>query len=190
MAALLTGAFANQPTFTWLQPDDDLRGRVLLATFDGALRYVYPVERGAEVLVGNGAILGAAIWTPPGAWKPPAWQELRVLPGLLRALGFRRFPEYARRATAVDGALRWVHPTDPHWYLASLGAAPEAQGKGVGSALVRSGVERCDHLGHDAYLECFEQLAPFYEQFGFRRIREIEMPDEVPHQVSMWRAAR
>jgi ribosomal protein S18 acetylase RimI-like enzyme len=190
LAALLSDAFANEPQFTWLQPDDQLRARVQLAMFNGALRYVYPVERGAQVLVGNGVILGAAIWTPPDAWRAPAWQQLRVVPGLLRALGIRHLREYARRASAVDGALKRVHPTDPHWYLASLGVAPEAQGKGVGSALLRSGVERCDREEAHAYLECLEHLVPYYEQFGFERTREIEMPDEVPQQVSMWRTPR
>jgi GNAT superfamily N-acetyltransferase len=190
LAALLSDAFANEPQFTWLQPDDELRASVQLAMFNGALRFVYPVERGTEVLVGNGVILGAAIWTPPDRWKAPAWQQLRVVPGLLRALGIRQFREYARRATAIDGALQRVHPTEPHWYLASLGAAPEAQGKGVGSALVRSGVARCDREGAPGYLECFEHLVPYYEQFGFEPTGRIEMPDEVPHQVTMWRARR
>jgi ribosomal protein S18 acetylase RimI-like enzyme len=190
LAALLNDAFANEPPFTWLQPDDQLRARVQHAMFNGALRCVYPVERGAEALVGNGVILGAAIWTPPDAWRVPSWQQLRVVPGLLRALGIRHFREYARRASAVDGALQRVHPTEPHWYLASVGVAPDAQGKGVGSALLGSGVERCDREGAYAYLECFERLVPYYEQFGFERTGEIEMPDEVPQQVSMLRTPR
>jgi hypothetical protein len=41
--------------------------------FHGALRYIYPVERGPEVLLENLVILGGAIWTPPGRWKPPFW---------------------------------------------------------------------------------------------------------------------
>lgn len=93
-----------------------------------------------------------------------------------------------RCGTAVQDALHKARPSDPHWYLATLGTDPRAQGKGVGSALVRSGLERCDREGAHAYLECMEHLVLYYERFGFEMTGEIEMPEDVPDQVSMWRA--
>jgi ribosomal protein S18 acetylase RimI-like enzyme len=188
LAAVLSHAFVDRPPFTWVQPDDELRARVQLAMFQGALRYIYPVERGTEVLLDNGAILGGAVWAPPGSWKAPLWQQLRTTPGLISALGIRHFRQYAQRGKAVEEALHRAHPSARHWYLAALGTDPEAQGKGVGSALVRSGLERCDREGENAYLECLEPLVPYYERFGFEITGEIEMPEEVPDQVSMWRA--
>ena len=190
LAAVLSRAFANRPPFTWVEPDDQLRPRVQPAMFHAALTYIYPVERGTEVLVDSGSILGGAIWAAPGSWSAPPWQQLRAIPGLIRALGIRHFPQYARRAKAVEDALHRAHPSDPHWYLAALGTDPQAQGKGVGSALVRSGLERCDRDGENAYLECLEPLVPYYERFGFEITGEIEMPEEAPDQVSMWRAQR
>jgi GNAT superfamily N-acetyltransferase len=188
LAAVLSLAFANEAPFTWVQPDDALRARVQPAMFLGVLRYIYPVERGTEVLLESGEILGGAIWAPPGRWEGPLWQQLRTIPGLLGALGLKHFRQYAQRGKAVEDALHTAHPSDPHWYLAALGTDPSGQGKGVGSALLRSGLERCDGEGAHAYLECFEQLVPYYERFGFEVTGEIEMPEVVPHQVSMWRA--
>jgi ribosomal protein S18 acetylase RimI-like enzyme len=189
LAAVLSHAFANQPPFTWVQPDDELRARVQPAMFQAALRYIYPVERGTEVLLDDGAIVGGAVWAPPGGWRAPLRRQLRAIPGLIRALGISHFRQYAQRGKAVEDALHRAHPSDPHWYLASLGIDPQAQGKGVGSALVRSGLERCDRESEPAYLECLEQLVPYYERFGFEITAEIEMPDEVPSQLSMWRPA-
>jgi ribosomal protein S18 acetylase RimI-like enzyme len=190
LAAVLSRAFADEPPFTWVQPDDELRARVQPAMFRAALSYIYPVERGTEVLLENGVILGGAVWAPPGSWKAPPWQQLRAIPGLIRALGVRHFRQYAQRGKAVEDALHGAHPSDPHWYLATLGTDPQAQSKGVGSALVRSGLERCDREGESAYLECLEPLVPYYERFGFEISGEIEMPEEVPDQVSMRRAQR
>ena len=190
LAAVLSQAFADEPPLTWVQPDDALRARVQPAMFHAALRYIYPVERGTEVLLERGAILGAAIWAPPGSWRAPPWQQLRAIPGLIRALGIRHFRQYAQRGKAVEDALHRAHPSDPHWYLATLGTDPQAQGEGVGSALVRSGVERCDREGEPAYLECLEPLVLYYERFGFEITGEIEMPEDVPDQVSMWRQRR
>jgi ribosomal protein S18 acetylase RimI-like enzyme len=190
LAAVLSHAFANEPPFTWVQPDDELRARVQPAMFRAALRYIYPVERGTEVLLDDGAIVGGAVWAPPGSWRAAPWQQLRAIPGLIRALGVRHFRQYAERGKAIEDALHRAHPSDPHWYLAMLGTDPQAQGKGVGSALVRSGLERCDQEGEDAYLECLEHLVSYYERFGFEVRGKIEMPEEVPDQVSMWRAQR
>ena len=188
LAAVLSFAFADEPPFTWVQPDDELRARVQPAMFHAALTYIYPVERGTEVLLQDGAILGGAIWAPPGKWRAPLWQQIRAIPGLIRALGISHFRQYAQRGKAVEDALQGAHPSDSHWYLATLGTDPRAQGTGVGSGLVRSGLERCDREGEPAYLECLEQLVPYYERFGFEISGEIEMPEEVPDQVSMWRA--
>jgi GNAT superfamily N-acetyltransferase len=187
LAAVLSRAFADKPPFTWVLPDDELRARVQPAMFHAALRYIYPVERGTEVLLENGAILAGAVWAPPGSWRAPPWQQLRTIPGLIRALGIRHFRQYAQRGKAVEDALQRAHPSDPHWYLAALGTDPRAQAKGVGSALVRTGLERCDREGEPAYLECLERLVPYYERFGFEITGAIEMPEDVPNQVSMWR---
>jgi ribosomal protein S18 acetylase RimI-like enzyme len=188
LGTVLSLAFASEPPFTWVQPDDALRARVQPAMFQGALRYIYPVERGTEVLLESGAILGGAIWAPPGRWNAPLWQQLRTIPGLIRALGIKHFRQYAQRGKAVEDALHRAHPSEPHWYLAMLGTDPKAQGKGVGSTLLRSGLERCDREGEHAYLECFEDLVSYYERFGFEVTGEIEMPEDVPDQMSMWRA--
>jgi ribosomal protein S18 acetylase RimI-like enzyme len=190
LAAVLSRAFADKPPFTWVQPDDELRARVQPAMFHAALTCIYPVERGAEVLLENGAILGGAIWAPPDRWRPPPWQQLRAIPGLIRAVGISHFRQYAQRGKAVEDALHGAHPSESHWYLATLGTDPRAQAQGVGSALVRSGLERSDREGEPAYLECLEQLVPYYERFGFEITGAIEMPEDVPNQVSMWRTPR
>jgi len=182
--------FRKQPPFTWVQPDDQLRAGAQPAIFGGALRYIYPVERGTEVLLDNGAILGGAIWAPPGlegAALAAASCDSGADPGTGHQAPSAIVPSGAR---AVQDALHRAHPPDPHWYLAMLGTDPLGQGKGVGSALVRSGLERCDREGEHAYLECFEPLVPYYERFGFEVTGEIEMPEEVPILVSMWRARR
>jgi ribosomal protein S18 acetylase RimI-like enzyme len=124
------------------------------------------------------------------SWRAPLWQQLRAIRGLIRALGIKHFRQYAQRGKAIEDALQRAHPSDPHWYLATLGTDPQAQGKGVGSALVRSGLERCDREGEPAYLECLDPLVPYYERFGFEITGEIEMPEEVPNQMSMRRAKR
>lgn len=52
----------------------------------------------------------------------------------------------------VDEAEK-VHPAEPHRHLAYIGTRKGHEGKGFGSALVRSMLERCDADGMPTYLE-------------------------------------
>ena len=79
-------------------------------------------------------------------------------------------------------------PHEPHWYLATLGADPEHQGRGVGSSLMRPVLEHCDHEGLPAYLESSkERNVPFYRRHGFEVTREVDLPGGGPKIWTMWR---
>jgi ribosomal protein S18 acetylase RimI-like enzyme len=190
LAAVMARAFFDAPQFEWLLPDPDVRARAAPVTFGAALRFMHPIERGGEVFVDGDAILGGAAWMPPGRWRSSPWQQLRAAPALIRALGMRRLGEYGQRGQALEGAMHAVHPSEPHWYLAILGTDPGVQATGVGSALMRSGVARCDREGADAYLECLEVDIPYYERFGFAVTAAIAMPEGAPVQFGMWRERR
>jgi predicted N-acetyltransferase YhbS len=49
--------------------------------------------------------------------------------------------------------------------LGPLAVVPEAQGRGVGGALMRDALARAERLGHAAIL--LVGAAPYYERFGF-----------------------
>jgi ribosomal protein S18 acetylase RimI-like enzyme len=189
-AVVLSRAFADVEPFTWIQPDPELRARIEPVTFHAALRFLYPIEHGTEVLADGGKILGCAMWAPPGKWKASPWRQLRSVPLFIRELGMKNMGEYGKRGRAVEDALQAAHPSEPHWYLAGLGVDPDAQGQGIGTGLVRSGLARCDRERADAYLECLFSLVPYYQAFGFDVVGHIDMPEGTPPQASMWRPAR
>ena len=66
---------------------------------------------------------------------------------------------------------------------------PEHQGKGLGTALLRPGLEHADALRLPAYLESSnERNVPLYERHGFAVIAEHVLPDG-PTLWLMWRPA-
>ena len=70
-----------------------------------------------------------------------------------------------------------MHPSEPHWYLATLGTDPDFQGKGIGSSLLRPVLDHCDAEGWPAYLESSkERNIPFYFRHGFTVVREVPLP--------------
>jgi ribosomal protein S18 acetylase RimI-like enzyme len=65
---------------------------------------------------------------------------------------------------------------------------PEHQGEGIGSAMLRVALARCDEAGEPAYLEATsEDNRRLYERHGFRVTRELLLPDG-PSLWAMWRA--
>ena len=76
----------------------------------------------------------------------------------------------------------------PHWYLAVLGIAPEFQGKGYASRLLRPMLNRLDAVGSPCYVETsIEQYVQLYQHFGFKVIDEAIMPGS---NTKMWAMLR
>jgi GNAT superfamily N-acetyltransferase len=78
-------------------------------------------------------------------------------------------------------------PQDAHYYLQFIGVRPDRQGTGIGSALLRAVLDRCDLEGAPAYLEADERSKPLYLKYGFETANELRLP-EGPSVFPMWRA--
>lgn len=180
-ARVLAGAFYDDPVFSWLVPADGSRLRRLQRFFLTELHHESLRHGAVEVACVDRRVAGAAVWFPPGAGLGT---EVAALPGYLRAFG-RRFVNVARfEAVAVR-----VHPREePHWYLLAIGVDPDRQGDGVGAALLRSRLRRCDTDGLSAYLESSKpENVPLYEHFGFHVTGTLGLPEGAPVVTTMWR---
>ena len=73
----------------------------------------------------------------------------------------------------------------PALTLAPLAVRPEFQNQGIGSALVRDGLERCRSLGHKTVVVVGHPA--YYPRFGFSpaRARGLEAPFPVPDEAFM-----
>ncbi len=89
---------------------------------------------------------------------------------------------FKNRAEVLDDLLatfekmeQW-HPKEPHWYLPLIGVEPNAQGNGLGGALMRHALARCDQEGALAYLESSNpRNISLYERHGFEVMGEIQL---------------
>ena len=130
----------------------------------------------------DGVILGAAAWERPGH-KTSTLAELRELPQLAASIGVGNL----RRALRLFHVFETHRPAQPHWYLTHVAVAPEAQGHGVGSTLMRHRLSEVDDAGAAAYLEATtpgsQQL---YERFGFVAEASLRMTS-TGHPISMTR---
>jgi GNAT superfamily N-acetyltransferase len=178
---VLARAFHDDPVFAWILPVERSRDRRLRRYFTTELRHESLRHGAVEVARIDGRIAGAAVWLPPGTWSPAL--DMSAMPGLLMAYRSRLPIGGQYMSIAID-----AHPREPHWYLAIIGVDPSRQGQGVGAALLRSRLERCDKEGSAAYLESSKVAnVPLYEHFGFRVTGAFDLPHGAPVVNTMWR---
>ena len=179
VAAVLGRAFQVDPVYRWLYPDPTARERRLGSLMDVYLRHLHAGMGTVEVATDPaGAIVGAAVWDRPGALSSARWHIVRALPGMLWATG-RDLPRLARLGEVLEAA----RPSPPHWYLFHLGAEPDHQRSGIGTALLDSMLARCPT---GAYLECCDANLDYYRRFGFAPADTVEV-DETLSVRTMWR---
>ena len=179
----LTDAFAVDPHFDWFMRADAGREAARHAFFRMLIGQEGLPKGRIDRPAGGGA---AAVWMPFDWLGPmPVAAELRALPAMLNATGLARFG----RLMAIRADMDHHHPLDrAHAYLWFLGVAPAAQGRGVGSALLRSAGARLDREGLPAYLETgTTRNVALYERHGFRTISEHKARADAPNMWSMWR---
>jgi len=168
---LLARAFAADPIFLHVEPDERARGP-FLARFMTAL--ARRSRRYAVALATAPELAGTSLWKGP---------ELRRLSAeQLAASGLDRIPEwlgaeaaerFERVFDAVDRALEQDVP-EPCWYLGVLGVVPERQGQGLGTRLMAPILERADRERLPVTLETSQaRNLPLYRRHGFEVLREL-----------------
>jgi GNAT superfamily N-acetyltransferase len=178
LAHIIAGAFYDDPPTIWAFPDP-VRRREILPRFFRLFVDDSIACDGAFTLDDLAAV---SLWFPAGSdmsdEQAATFEEaVRVIAG-----------EYAESGPlAIVRAMNEVQPTDLHRHLAFVCTRPENQGQGLGTALIRDGLRRCDAAGHPAYLEATsDRNRMLYERLGFHVTSRIELPGG-PSMWGMWR---
>jgi len=170
LAAVLGRAFADDPLNRHLVPDDARRAKQLPGGFADQLQHVF-LPKGTVLTTPDRA--GAALWLGPEAQRLTFAEQVRLLPGMLRLFGLRGLPGAMRALAELDRRA----PRERHWHLSVLGVVPERQGQGIGSALLRPVLDRCDRECTAAYLETSNPAnLPLYERHGFAVRDQVDLP--------------
>jgi ribosomal protein S18 acetylase RimI-like enzyme len=182
LAQALVGAFANDPFHLWLFPEAEGRAARQRLLFDRVLA-IY-ASHGA--IYATEDLAGAALWDPPRQGGPSLSELFAFVVRVLPVFGMRAF-----RIAEGMAPMATLHPAEPHWYLSILGTDPAFQRSGVGTALLRPILERCDAGGTCAYLEASRiENVPYYERFGFEVVAPLPMPRGGPVIYRMKREPR
>ena len=174
-AEVLTDAFVDEAGLNYWLRQDATKEQARRKFFNAVVRNMLNPKRDIWIAENNGAMAGAAIWLAPGlkSFDFPWWRELFYTPLFLSiagAAGLKRAQELGARLTSC-------HPAVPHAHLQFLGVSSEAQGKGIGSALLKETLAPLDRDGVVGYLEAStERNVALYARHGFEVTNDFELP--------------
>ncbi len=174
--------FSDDPLYRWLYPTEADRADRLRESF--GLILTFGLRRGH--LYTNADCSAAALWTGPGVALMDDSEAATFLQRMRGQIGDR-----VEDVIAGMAATQANRPAEPHFTLHSVAVHREAQGRGVGAALLAPVLARCDE---DRLLACLDSSnvrnVPFYERLGFEVTGETRVPSDAPTMRSMVRAPR
>ncbi|MGH9294865.1 MAG: GNAT family N-acetyltransferase, partial [Acidimicrobiales bacterium] len=176
LSAALATAFIDDPVSAYLFAAERHRRRRLERYFRFQLRSVFLPMGEAYATEG---LRAGALWIPPRQYRPPTLAEAVSQLPIALVLG-----SGLGRGVRLVELLESRHPRIPHYYLGTIGTAPELQGRGHGSALLRTVLGRCDAEGIPAYLESSkESNNSFYSRHGFAVVDTVALEGT---EISLW----
>lgn len=177
LADVFARAFWDDPVFTWLHPEPRTRYTALRRFFSAEL--ASGRKHGRTVTTTD--LAAVAHWARPGHWKSTPLQTARMMPAALL------MSSRPKAGLTLMTTMERAHPTEPHWYLATVGSDPCRRGTGAGRAVIDAVLADCDRDGIPAYLESSKpENVPYYERFGFKVTSEVSVLDS-PTLALMWR---
>jgi ribosomal protein S18 acetylase RimI-like enzyme len=172
LAAVLTRAFARDPFYLFLAGEASERSSRMRDGWMGILRFASSHLSDTWTTDDHA---GAAVWLPPGYRGPSFIDSLRIIPSMARLAGWGRLRQVSDALETLERHRR-SHLPEPHYYLSALGVEPDRQGTGIGSALLRPTLDRCDERRFPAYLEtATARNVLLYERLGFDVVEELTL---------------
>jgi len=134
-------------------------------------------------------MMGVAAWFPPD--PEPCGSLARLSAAVNTAMVRGIFPRASAQLLRAFAGFDVHHPAVPHWYLAFIGVEPQAQGTGIGRALLEPALTQADNDQTPCYLETpYPETHAFYNNNGFELTAELHPVAGAPPVWTMTRLAQ
>ena len=129
-----------------------------------------------ELWLPEGQNYGASVWTKPVDQTLAKLIASEKKNFLRQYLGEASLRSYREITEYMSSKIREIVPCGS-WYLSIVGIAPQFQGQGLGSSLIKPVLSKLDGLGIPSYLETFtSRNKRFYERLGYQDVSAFMEP--------------
>ena len=187
---IAANAFASDPVFSYLMPDDpQLRFKALAWLSNRVMAYCTQYEH----IYTTSDLQGIAVWLPPGEFSSHLLQQLKMvlqlqLYRLPMKVGWSRLGRWLNVLYTTEIAHQQDMGNSSCWYLGMMVVHPARQGQGIGSRLLQPIMRRASDEGLPCYVVTFtEQAVRFYQKNGFEIARQQKFAPDAP---SFWTLKR
>ena len=177
-SAALTSGFIADPVMRWIYPE----AHSYIESFPKLLCVLSGTAFEDGTAYATDDYSGAALWLSPGK-KGDEEGALNLIEETVRS-------EIREDLYTMLAETDTYHPDDaPCWYLPFIGVDAARQGQGLGSALMKHALDRCDEEGIQAYLESSNPAnMSLYERHGFQVMGRIDAGSAPPVHPMIRRA--
>lgn len=182
---VLTRAFRNYSLLMYFFPDELERERIAPYFFHYILSYGV---RHGEIYATSPNLEGVAVWLTSDNYPMTFWRSIRSVPlSIIFGLGRAGGSKMKHTGEYIDTVHKRLAPFK-HWFLQTIGVAPQFQGKGYAGKLLRAMFTRIDEEGLPCYLETLDETnVRLYEHFGFKVIEKSVIPET---KLTIWAMLR
>ncbi|MGV9408572.1 GNAT family N-acetyltransferase [Nocardia sp. NPDC003693] len=153
------------------------------------------IRRYQELCLTRVAMVRGRVWVAEAGRAIAIWFSPDRDPGaefaaIARELG-ELIGDRSDAAAVSEAAIEPHRPEYPVWLLNTVAVAPELQGRGLGSAVLRPGIEAASRAGYPAFLETSSAAnVRFYRRLGFEVTAEVVVAGDGLRTWCMQRESR
>jgi GNAT superfamily N-acetyltransferase len=177
---LMTAGFTHSTLYTWAAPDMEERVPFLQAMFRRRIRSWLESPYEVELaLTDTGKIAASATWEPP---KNNAEGEKSSGGHSMDEVFAGRSPALIEKWSKFQPVIEAQHHSlaGRFWSLAPIVVAPEEQGKGIASLLLKRKLAGIDAAALPCFLATQDTVnLLIYERFGFKKTAEIPIAEGI-----------
>jgi ribosomal protein S18 acetylase RimI-like enzyme len=165
--SLVSAAFADSSAlYNYLTKDRNERLKMLNAVFNFRIRGIMEHAAAVDLAVENGKMLGFAAWDRPSEDKLDVEEVVKHISAALADWPEETLEKWKRFHRVLFTAFGRVR--QPYWDMGPIAVHPDAQGRGVCSALLRKQLAVIDTEGLPCILGTQDDKnTAIYRRFGF-----------------------
>ena len=179
-ATLLAQAYNDDIFFKWCVASDEDRPKIVSDYYKVYLRARGCVAHAAESP--DMGMIGVSVWLPHDA-DASIYEEIESVVGAVNLPMFREVAERSHQNEPSDG---------PFYQLVGFGVLKEAQGRGVGHALLKYHIDILDRAGIPTYLEASTPYhgGGVYGKFNYKQYGELMFFTDTAVLYPLYRPAK